>query len=107
MVRALRSHPVRCPPIGADDSPWAALAMRADQEFRPCLADYDVMAGPYEALAGDYDWMFDGDELADGRAINQPATARLLQRISRTSAVLDAACGTGVDAAALDRKSVV
>jgi SAM-dependent methyltransferase len=74
------------------------------RKFRPCLADYDVMADPYEAVAGDYDWMFDGDELADGRAINQPATARLLQRISRTSAVLDAACGTGVDAAALARR---
>ena len=37
-------------------------------------------------------------------AINHPATARLLQRISHTSAVLDAACGTGVDAAALARR---
>lgn len=62
------------------------------------------MAGAYEMLAADYDWMFDDDELANGRAINHPATARLLQRISRSSAVLDAACGTGVDAAVLARQ---
>ncbi len=78
--------------------------MRADLEFRRCLADYDLMAGSYEALAADYDWMFDGDALANGVAINQPATARLLERITRTSAVLDAACGTGVDAAVLARR---
>jgi len=62
------------------------------------------MAGAYEMLAADYDWMFDDGELADGRAINLPATARLLQRTSGTSAVLDAACGTGVDAAVLARR---
>src|SRR2546430_6250639 len=62
------------------------------------------MAGAYEILAADYDWMFDDDALANGRAINHPATARLLQRISHTSAVLDAACGTGVDAAVLARR---
>ena len=62
------------------------------------------MAGAYEMLAADYDWMFDDDALANGRAINLPATARLLQRTSRTSAVLDAACGTGVDAAVLARR---
>src|SRR5229473_2071351 len=62
------------------------------------------MAGAYEILAADYDWMFDDDALVNGRAINQPATARLLRRISRTSAVLDAACGTGVDAAVLARR---
>jgi SAM-dependent methyltransferase len=62
------------------------------------------MAGAYEMLAADYDWMFDDDALANGRAINHPATARLLQRINRTSAVLDAACGTGVDAAVLARR---
>src|SRR5256885_7289910 len=72
--------------------------------FRRCLADYDLMAGAYEILAADYDWMFDDDELANGRAINHPSAARLLQRISRTSAVLDAACGTGVDAAVLARR---
>ena len=48
--------------------------------------------------------MFDDDALVKGRAINLPATARLLRRISRTSAVLDAACGTGVDAAVLARR---
>jgi SAM-dependent methyltransferase len=62
------------------------------------------MAGAYEMLAADYDWMFDDDALANGRAINHPATARLLQRISPASAVLDAACGTGVDAAVLARR---
>jgi SAM-dependent methyltransferase len=62
------------------------------------------MAGPYELLAADYDWMFDDDELANGRAVNLPATARLLQRTSRTSVVLDAACGTGVDTAVLARR---
>jgi SAM-dependent methyltransferase len=62
------------------------------------------MAGAYEILAADYDWMFDDDALANGRAINHPATARLLQRVSRTSAVLDAACGTGVDTAVLARR---
>src|SRR5580658_3626792 len=62
------------------------------------------MADAYETLAADYDWLFDDDVLADGGAINQPAAARLLQRISRTSAVLDAACGTGVDAAVLARR---
>jgi SAM-dependent methyltransferase len=62
------------------------------------------MAGAYEMLAADYDWMFDDDALANGRAVNLPATARLLQRISRTSLVLDAACGTGVDAAVLARR---
>jgi SAM-dependent methyltransferase len=62
------------------------------------------MTGGYETLAADYDWMFGDDALANGRAINLPATARLLQRIGRTSAVLDAACGTGVDAAVLARR---
>src|SRR5215468_2274905 len=62
------------------------------------------MAGAYEMLAADYDWMFDEDALANGRAVNLPATARLLQQISRTSLVLDAACGTGVDAAVRARR---
>src|SRR6266436_8742383 len=69
-----------------------------------CLADFDLMADAYVTLAADYDWLFDDDVLADGGAINQPAAARLLQRISRTSAVLDAACGTGIDAAVLARR---
>lgn len=62
------------------------------------------MASAYETLAADYDWMFGDDELANGRAINRPATARLLQRVSRASTVLEAACGTGVDAAVLARR---
>jgi SAM-dependent methyltransferase len=62
------------------------------------------VAGAYDMLAADYDWMFDDDALVNGRAINHPATARLLQRISPTSLVLDAACGTGVDAAVLARR---
>ena len=58
------------------------------------------MTGAYEALAADYDWLF-GEEVVTGEgAINQPATARLLERISPESAVLDAAC-TGIDAAVL------
>jgi SAM-dependent methyltransferase len=68
------------------------------------VLDCDLMTGAYETLAADYDWMYDDDELASGRAVNLPATARLLQRISRTSTVLDAACGTGVDAAVLARR---
>src|SRR5215470_7871604 len=78
--------------------------MPTGQVVRWRLADCDLMAGAYEMLAADYDWMFDDDELAHGRAINLPATARLLQRTSRTGAVLDAACGTGVDAAVLARR---
>ena len=62
------------------------------------------MTGAYETLAADYDWMFSDDALANGRAINLPATARLLQRISPGGTVLDAACGTGVDAAVLARR---
>lgn len=62
------------------------------------------MAGAYEMLAADYDWMFDDGALLSGRAINLPATARLLERVSRASGVLDAACGTGVDAAVLARR---
>jgi glycine/sarcosine N-methyltransferase len=62
------------------------------------------MADYYDALAADYDWIFDDDALANGLAINHPATARLLERTPRTSLVLDAACGTGVNAAALARR---
>jgi SAM-dependent methyltransferase len=62
------------------------------------------MADSYLTLAADYDWLFDDNGLADGGAINQPATARLLQRTSRGRAVLDAACGTGINAAVLARR---
>jgi SAM-dependent methyltransferase len=58
----------------------------------------------YEGLAHDYDWMFDDQVLADGAAINRPATARLLQGIGPASAILDAACGTGINAAVLARR---
>jgi SAM-dependent methyltransferase len=59
------------------------------------------MADSYETLAADYDWLFGDDRLTGGAAINQPATARLLQRIDPGSAVLDASCGTGINAAVL------
>jgi glycine/sarcosine N-methyltransferase len=59
---------------------------------------------PYHGLAADYDWIFDDGALAGGAAINRPAIARLLQRIGPASDVLDAACGTGIDAAVLARR---
>ena len=62
------------------------------------------MADSYRGLAADYDWIFDDGALADGAAINRPATARLLRRIGPASAVLDAACGTGIDAVVLARR---
>ncbi len=62
------------------------------------------MADPYRSLAADYDWILDDAVLASGGAINQPATVRLLRRIDPASAVLDAACGTGIDAAVLARR---
>jgi hypothetical protein len=49
--------------------PVAALGMRADQVFRRCLADFDLMADAYEMLAADYDWLFGDDVVADGGAI--------------------------------------
>ena len=63
-----------------------------------------LVADPYHGLAADYDWIFDDGELADGAAINLPATARLLQQIGAGGDVLDAACGTGIDAAVLARR---
>jgi glycine/sarcosine N-methyltransferase len=62
------------------------------------------MTGAYEALAADYDWLFGEEVLTSGGAINQPATARLLERTGPPAAVLDAACGTGIDAAVLARR---
>lgn len=62
------------------------------------------MADYYETFAADYDWLFDDDTLVNGAAINHPAAARLLERISPRSSVLDAACGTGHNAAALARR---
>jgi glycine/sarcosine N-methyltransferase len=63
-----------------------------------------LVADPYHGLAADYDWIFDDSALAGGAAISQPATARLLQRIGPGGDVLDAACGTGIDAAVLARR---
>jgi SAM-dependent methyltransferase len=63
-----------------------------------------LVADPYRDLAADYDWIFDDSALVGGAAINLPATARLLQRVGPASAVLDAACGTGLDAAVLARR---
>jgi SAM-dependent methyltransferase len=58
----------------------------------------------YRDFAADYDWLFDDHALADGFAITRPAVADLLRRTGPGCAVLDAACGTGVDAAALARR---
>jgi glycine/sarcosine N-methyltransferase len=62
------------------------------------------MADDYRDLAGEYDWLYDDDALTDGFAITRPAVASLLQQSGPGCAVLDAACGTGVDAAALARR---
>ncbi len=59
------------------------------------------MSEPYDALASDYDWLFTDQDLRDGVAINLPATGRLLSGVPLGSAMLDAACGTGIDAAVL------
>jgi SAM-dependent methyltransferase len=64
------------------------------------------MADSYLTLAADYDWLFDDDVLTDGDAISNPATARLLQRTGRGSAVLDASCGTGINAVVLARRGL-
>jgi SAM-dependent methyltransferase len=62
------------------------------------------MTDYYRELADEYDWLYDDDALIDGFAINQPVVAGLLQGLDPGSAVLDAACGTGLDAAALARR---
>jgi glycine/sarcosine N-methyltransferase len=62
------------------------------------------MADSYLTFAADYDWLFDDDALRGGGAINHPATARLLERTRYGSTVLDASCGTGINAAALARR---
>ena len=62
------------------------------------------MPDPYDALANDYDWLFSDHDMREGVSINLPATAHLLSSVSLGSAVLDAACGTGVDAAVLARR---
>jgi SAM-dependent methyltransferase len=62
------------------------------------------MADSYLTLAADYDWLFDNDGLTGGDALSNPPTARLLEATSRGSAVLDASCGTGINAAVLARR---
>ena len=62
------------------------------------------MADSYLTFAADYDWLFDDNVLTDGGAINYPAAARLFQRASAGQAVLDASCGTGINAAVLARR---
>jgi SAM-dependent methyltransferase len=63
-----------------------------------------LVADLYHGLAADYDWIFDDETLVSGLAVNAPGPARLLGRIDPSSTVLDAACGTGIDAAALARR---
>jgi SAM-dependent methyltransferase len=62
------------------------------------------MADSYLTLAADYDWLFGDDVLTGGGAISSPAPARLLQRTGRGRAVLDASCGTGINAEVLARR---
>ena len=64
------------------------------------------MADSYLTLAADYDWLFDDDALTSGEAISSPATVRLLQRTGRGSTLLDASCGTGINAAVLARRGL-
>ncbi|MCA1696345.1 MAG: class I SAM-dependent methyltransferase [Actinobacteria bacterium] len=74
-------------------------------EERADIRQYSIlMRESYDALADDYDWLFSDDDLRQGVAVNLPATARLLSSVPLGSAVLDAACGTGVDAALLARR---
>ena len=70
----------------------------------PRFGKLAVVTGYYRDLAVDYDWLHDDDALANGFAITRPAVADLLRRTGPGSAVLDAACGTGADAAALARR---
>ena len=58
------------------------------------------MADYYESLAADYDWIFDDDALANGLAINHPATARLLASTSHGQR----SCWTRPAARALTRR---
>ena len=62
------------------------------------------MDDSYLTFAADYDWLFGDDVLTDGGAINHPAIARLLKRTPDGSTVLDASCGTGINAAVLARR---
>ena len=62
------------------------------------------MADSYLTFAADYDWLFDDDVLTHGGAINHPAIARVLKQTRHAATVLDASCGTGINAAALARR---
>ena len=77
----------------------------ADPHERFAADPYERFAAdPYERFAADYDWLFSDETVAGGEAVNQPATARLLDRVGPAGAVLDAACGTGINAAVLARR---
>ena len=62
--------------------------MGADLGFRRCLADRDLMAGSHEALAAGYDWMLDGDSVADGGRGKPARDGAAAERIGRASALL-------------------
>jgi SAM-dependent methyltransferase len=62
------------------------------------------VADNYHDFAVDYDWLFDDDALTGGFAITRQTVADMLERVGPGCAVLDAACGTGIDAAALARQ---
>src|SRR5690349_13688278 len=68
------------------------------------LTSCEFMADSYLTFAADYDWLFDDDVLTHGGAINYPAIARLLKQTRHAATVLDASCGTGINAAALARR---
>jgi SAM-dependent methyltransferase len=62
------------------------------------------VADSYGDFAADYDWLYDDDALTSGVAILRPVVADLLRQPGPGCTVLDAACGTGIDAAALARR---
>lgn len=62
------------------------------------------MTGSYRDLAVDYDRLFDHNALTNGFAITRPAVADVPQRADPSCAVLDAACGAGINAAARARR---
>src|SRR5206468_9024039 len=91
------AHPRR-PPRAAPGAPAQCQAERRH------LTTCDSMAASYLPFAADYDWLFDDDVLTGGGAVNHPATARLLERTRQAGTVLDASCGTGINAAVLARR---
>src|ERR1700756_87395 len=86
------------------DDPQVVAGFAAPESQQSGTGILGLVADPYHGLAADYDWIFDDGALAGGAAISQPATARLLQRTGAGGDVLDAACGTGIDAAVLARR---